>query len=42
LVPVTVTTVGFYGASKEFRDDGTSRDHTVEDFVLPDTATDVP
>lgn len=41
-VTVTVSTVGFYGAAKEFRDDGTSSDHTVTDVVLPATATDVP
>ena len=41
-VTITVTTVGFYVASKEFRDDGTTTDHAVEDFVPPDTTTDVP
>jgi hypothetical protein len=41
-VTITVTTVGFYGASKEFRDDGTSTDHAVEEFMPPDPATDVP
>jgi hypothetical protein len=40
-VTITLTTVGFYSAAKEFRDDGTSRDHTVEDFVLP-AAPDLP
>jgi len=41
-VVITVTTVGFYSASKEFKDDGTTRDHTVEDFVPPVTEADAP
>ena len=41
-VVITVTTVGFYNASKEFKDDGTTRDHTVEDFVPPVTEADAP
>ena len=39
---ITVTTVGFYSASKEFKDDGTTRDYTVEDFVPPVTEADAP
>ena len=35
VVTVTVTTAGFYSAAKEFRDDGTSSDHPVQDLVPP-------
>jgi hypothetical protein len=41
-VTITITTVGFYSASKEFKDDGTTSDHAVEDFIPPDTAIDLP
>ena len=42
VVTVTVTTAGFYSASKEFRDDGTSADYPVQELVPPPTATSVP
>ena len=34
-VTVTVTTAGFYTAAKEFRDDGTTVEHPVQDLVPP-------
>jgi hypothetical protein len=34
-VTVTVTTAGFYSAAKEFRDDGTTAEHQVEDLPAP-------
>lgn len=34
-VTVTVTTAGFYTAAKEFRDDGTTAGHPVQDLVPP-------
>jgi hypothetical protein len=40
-VTITVTSAGFYTAAKEFRDDGTTVDHPVQDLVPPAT-TDVP
>ena len=42
VVTVTVTTAGFYSASKEFRDDGTNSDYPVQDLIPPPTAAPVP
>jgi hypothetical protein len=39
-VTITVTTVGFYTGSKEFRDDGTTREYPAREFSGP--ATDDP
>jgi hypothetical protein len=33
VVTVTVTTAGFYGAAKEFRDDGSTEEYPVQDLV---------
>jgi len=41
-VTITVTTAGFYSASKEFRDDGTEVDHAVRAFVPPALEDTVP
>ena len=41
-VTVTVTTAGFYSAAKEFRDDGTTAEHPVQDLVPPPTAAAAP
>ena len=35
VVTVTITTAGFYSASKEFRDDGTTSDYPAQDLVPP-------
>lgn len=37
-VTITVTTAGFYTAAKEFKDDGTSVEHAVQDLVAPPLA----
>ena len=42
VVTVTVTTVGFYSASKVFRDDGTTSDYPVQDLVPPPPASPAP
>ncbi len=42
VVTVTVTTAGFYSAAKEFRDDGTTAEHPVQDLIPPPTAAPVP
>ncbi len=42
VVTVTVTTAGFYSAAKEFRDDGTTADHPVQDLILPPWASPAP
>ena len=41
-VTVTVTTVGFYTAAKEFRDDGTTVEHSVEGVRPPSQADSTP
>ena len=41
-VTVTVTTAGFYSAAKEFRDDGTTAEHPVQDLVPPPAASPAP
>jgi hypothetical protein len=42
VVTVTVTTAGFYSASKEFRDDGTTSDYLVQDLVPPAVTSPSP
>ncbi len=42
VVTVTVTTAGFYSASKEFRDDGTTSDYPVQDLILPAQTSPAP
>jgi len=41
-VTVTVTTAGFYTAAKEFKDDGTTAEHAVQDFVPPPAEPPAP
>lgn len=41
-VTVTVTTAGFYGSAKEFRDDGSTAEHPVQDLVRPPAASPAP
>ena len=41
-VTVTVTTAGFYTAAKEFREDGTTVEHPVQDFVPPPAESPAP
>ena len=42
VVTVTLTTAGFYRASKEFRDDGTTEDYPVQDLVPPPSTPPTP
>ena len=42
VVTVTVTTAGFYGAAKEFRDDGTTEDYAPRDLIPPPPALPTP
>ena len=42
VVTVTVTTAGFYRASREFRDDGTTLDYPVQDLVPPTVTSPSP
>ena len=42
VVTVTVTTAGFYSASREFRDDGTTSDYPVQDLVPPTVTSSAP
>lgn len=41
-VTVTITTTGFYTGAKEFRDDGTSAEHAVQDVVVPPAESPTP
>ncbi len=41
-VTVTVTTVGFYSAAKEYREDGTTAEHAVQSFIPPIGAPPAP
>jgi hypothetical protein len=41
-VTVTVATVGFYTAAREFRDDGSTAEHAIRDVVLPPGPSPAP
>jgi len=42
VVTVTVTTTGFHTGVKEFRDDGTTEEYSVQDHVTPAQGSSAP